>query len=224
MKAFNLKTARNFSLAVCMALLLGGCATMYAPGTDNVTIKTNPEGADVYYGAHLLGKTPLTYEFKRDTFERKTLTIRKEGYKNEEILLEKTLESKALYNFAFFLTTSGVTSWGIDAINGNMVKYTPDSYLIDLMKVGSTAGHNDHERLQRLRFVVLNQTALMKDISDGDGEYIRAYYEIRMPNTGDTTYRKFLDRIARNALLLLSSGEPLDFYRGLESIAIEDHT
>ena len=197
---------------------------MYAPDSDTITIVTNPDGADAYSGANLLGKTPLTHAFKRETFERKTLTIRKEGYKNQEILIEKTLETKALYNLAFVTTTMGVTSWGIDAANGNMVKYSPDSYLVDLVKVETTSMKSGHDGFPCLRFVVLNQAALMKDISLGDGEYIRAYYEIRMPNAGVAAYRKFLDQIALHSLLLLSTGEPLEFYRGLESIEIESHT
>jgi len=225
MTTLDLKTAKNLFFAACLGLiLLGGCATMYAPDSDTITIKTNPAGAEIYQGAKLLGKTPLVHSFHRETFDRMVLNIRKDGYKHQELILEKSLEPKSLYNIAFITTTSGVTSWGIDAANGNMVKYNPDSYLIDLVKAGTTAEYRDHDRLQRLRFVVLNQAALMKDISVGDGEYIRAYYEIRMPNTGDATYRKFLDRIAQHALLLLSSGEPLEFYRGLESIEVEEHS
>lgn len=92
-------------------LLLSGCASMMAPISDFVTINTVPQGAEVYLGDELLGKTPVTHVFKRQTFEKKTLSIRKKGYKTRELLLETALESTALLNLGFITTTSGVTSW-----------------------------------------------------------------------------------------------------------------
>lgn len=203
---------------IVMCILASGCATMYAPESDNVTIQSNPEGADVYYGAQLLGTTPLTYSFKRDTFERKTLSIRKKGYKNQEVLLEKTLEKKALYNIAFITTTMGVTSWGIDAASGHMIKYSPDSYLIDLEKVNQSARGKDRARFQRLRFVALNQYYLMNDIATGDGEYLRAYFDSRPSDTAFDNYQKFLGHVSRQALLLLSLHDSVELYNCLESI------
>jgi hypothetical protein len=199
-------------------VLLSGCASMLAPNSDNITIKTNPEGADVYYGTHLLGKTPLTYSFHRDTFERKILNIRKKGYKNQELLLEKTLEGKALWNLAFFITTMGVTSWGIDAANGNMIKYSPDSYLIDLERDDNSSRQKDHGHLQRLRFVASNQDNLKKDIAIGDGEYLRAYFASKPSWTAFNNYQDFLSHVSHQAPLLLSLHDPVEFYNCLENI------
>ncbi len=197
---------------------LSGCASMYAPNSDNITIKTVPEGADVFDGIHLLGKTPLTYSFARNTFEKKILNIRKKGYKNQELLLEKTLEGKALWNLAFITTTLGVTSWGIDAANGNMIKYSPDSYLIDLEKDNNSSSQKNHTNLQRLRFVALNQDNLKKDIASGDGEYLRAYFGDRPSKTAYNSYQDYLSRVSHQAPLLLQLRDPLEFYNCLENI------
>ena len=199
-------------------VLLSGCASMYAPSSDNITIQTIPAGADVYYGTHLLGKTPLTYSLARNTFEKKTLNIRKKGYKNQELLLEKTLEGKALWNLAFITTTLGVTSWGIDAANGNMIKYSPDSYLIDLEKDDNSSSQKDHARLQRLRFVALNQDNLKKDIAMGDGEYLKSYFASRSSNTAFNYYQDFLSHVSNQAPYLLPLRDPVEFYNCLENI------
>lgn len=121
---------------ILIVILLSGCASMNAPDSDKISINSIPAGAKVYDGANLLGTTPMTHTFKRDTFQKKTLTLRKEGYKSQDLLLGTTLAKEALWNLAFITTTMGVTSWGIDAANGNMVQYHPDSYLIDLEKRG----------------------------------------------------------------------------------------
>ena len=209
---------RQFLIIFFVICVLSGCATMLAPDSDNITIKTNPEGANIYHGANLLGKTPLTYSFKRETFEQKKLDIRMEGYKNQELLLQKTIEDKALYNFVFILTTMGVTSWGIDAATGNMIKYSPDSYLIDLEKEYHSLSQKDVTRSQRFRFVILNQTNLMKDIVSRDGEYLRAYFEMRSFNSTLDNYKIFLSHVSQQEFLLLSTDEPLEFYNNLENI------
>lgn len=200
--------------ALCM--LLSGCATMFAPDSDKVTIKTSPADAEVYEGATLLGKTPLTHSFKRDTFEKKILTIKKDGYTSEELPLNKVLEKTALWNFGFFITTCGATSWGIDAHSGNMIKYSPDSYYIELEKKGNSVSRDDHLRLQRLRFVLLNQDSLMKDIAVGEGAYLKAYFEMRPFQQAFTDYRGVLSPVSKQALLSLRLDEPVEFFHELE--------
>jgi hypothetical protein len=214
-----MKTNQLPSVILCVlySVLFNGCATMYAPSSDKITINTIPTGADVYYGAHLLGKTPLTYSFKRETFEQKKLDIRMDGYKNQELALEKTLEKTALFNLGFITTTFGATSWGIDAATGNMIKYSPDSYLVDLEK-NNSSNQKYQTRLQRLRFVVLNQDHLMKDIADGDGEYLRTYFESRAFNITFDNYQVFLNHVSRQAPMLLSANESIVFYNNLENM------
>lgn len=200
-------------------ILLSGCASMMgAPKSDNITIKTNPEGAEVYLGANLLGQTPLTYSFKRETFEQKTVTIRKTGYKTEEFLLRKTIEKKALYNLVFILTSMGVTSWGIDAYTGSMIQYSPDSYLIDLEKADNVSGQKDPNRFQRFRFVVLNLDNLKRDITSGGGDYLKAYFESRPLNITSGDYEFFQGLVSSEDSLLLSILDPIEFYTNLENI------
>lgn len=209
---------------VCVRLIMlfvaciffSGCATIFAPGSDKITIKTNPEGADVYDGANFLGKTPLTHTFKRDTFEEKTLTIKKSGYQNQTLPLSKTVEKTALFNFIFFLITCGAPSWGIDALSGNMTKYSPDSYFIELESNKNPAGQTDNTLHQRLRFVLLNHYYLMKDIASGGGEYLRAYYEISPSNQIFIDYEGFLKEVSKQAKLLLQLDDPVEFNTVLE--------
>lgn len=206
------------AVIVLVAVLLSGCASIYAPDSDSITIKTIPEGAKVFEGTNLLGTTPLTCTFKRDTFQKKNLTLRKEGYKSQDLVLGTVLERDALLNFAFITTTSGVTSWGIDALNGNMVKYHPDSYLIDLEKEGTQGVRKDQTRFQRLRFVAFNGDRIRQDIAAGDGEYLRAYFEIRKTTGIAGDYQAFLGGISRSAPRLLSLSDPAELYSSLEVI------
>jgi PEGA domain len=206
------------ALLLFVSIMLHGCATMYAPSSDTLTIKTIPDGADVYSGVNLLGKTPLTHTFKRETFEQKTLKIQLAGYKSQELVLQRVLEKKALYNFAFFITTCGGTSWAIDALNGNMIMYSPDSYLIEMEKNDGSAQKKDHAQWNRIRFIALNQDSLMKDIARGDGEYLRAYFEAGPNTQSRDEYRAFLKKVDGHAPSLLLSNDPVDFYNRLEKL------
>lgn len=195
--------------------LLFGCATMFAPGEDQITIKTDPGGAEVYDGATLLGKTPLTHTFARDTFEKKVLTVKMEGRKSHSLYLQKTMEKTALLNFGFITTTFGVTSWGVDAFSGHMTKYSPNSYLIELESAGGVTTKEEQSRRRRLRFVVLNSDSLRKDIARGDGEHLRAYYALRPSAKSSESYRDFAVRMAVQSGSLIEVQDAVDFGREL---------
>lgn len=194
--------------------LSAGCATLFAERQDTITIKTEPEGAEVYLGVDLLGTTPLIHTFKRSTFEHKNLSIRKEGYKTREMLLSKTLEPVALLNIGFIITW-GASSWATDATTGAMLKYDPTSYYIDLEPVDRGPEAAEIDRRVRTRFVLFNHYRLKSDIARGEGEYVSAYYTLlKSPEH----YDAFLRRLHGAAPALLSQKDGVDFYQSLELI------
>lgn len=203
-----------FFILLFFLLLASGCATMFSRKEDAVTIKTEPPGAEVYLGAEPLGTTPLTYTFKRDTFEQKRLTLRKAGYKTREFDLGRTLEPKALFNLGFFLTTAGASSWGTDAATGAMIRYSPDSYFLDLEPENRPSDQAERARRGRTAFVLVNHRRLTSDLARGEGESLSAYYALLgLPERVDA----FLIRMREAAPLLLSADDPVDFSEKLEA-------
>lgn len=201
-------------LPLFFLLLFTGCATLFAEKQDTLTIKTEPPGAEVYAGAVPLGTTPLTHTFKRSTFEQTILNIRKEGYKTKELQLMRTVEPVALFNFGFFLTLSGATSWGIDALTGAMIQYSPTSYFIDLEKENGTPTALEIDRRRRMHFVLWNQSTLKEDIARGRGEYLSSYY--RLINSPESE-EAFLQHTQEAAPALLSKEDGVDFYEQMEA-------
>lgn len=194
---------------------LTGCATMMSPGSDEITIKTEPSGAQVYDGAELIGTTPLKHTFKRDTFTPKTLTLRKKGYTTQDLPLQRTTDENAILNFGFFITTCGATSWGIDAMSGHMTKYAPNSYLIDLKRSGGAASLDERINARRLQFVLLNQDRLRRDIAGGDGEYLRAYFALGQSGVDTGAYPEFRRRVSTRSQALLEVHDPIDLHHQL---------
>jgi hypothetical protein len=206
----------QFIVLCALCCHLCSCATIFAPGKDDITIKTDPEGAEIFDGADFIGETPLTHSFVRDTVEHKELTIRKKGFKSQKLYLDRTLEKVALLNFGFILTTGGATSWGIDALSGHLIRYSPDSYFIELEKETGQTSRKEQAHRKRLRFVITNQDYLKKDIAMGQGEYLRAYYEMSPPGGPFDDYRSYLSRVSGQAQSLLAVNDPVEFHHELE--------
>lgn len=206
-------------IAMSVLFLFSGCATLFSKKEDTITIKTEPPGAEVYVGVEPIGTTPLTYTFRRKTFEQKSLNIRKAGYKTKEMQLGRTLDATALFNFGFFLTTSGAPSWGIDALSGAMVQYDPQSYFIDLEPDKREAEPGEEDRRSRRAFVLFNHHRLKSDIARGGGEYLSAYHRMIESPEG---YGLFLDRLRQDAADLISREEGVAFYEEMEKRKMAD--
>lgn len=191
---------------------------MFSRGYDDLTIESNPPGAEVFMGAEHIGTTPFTKRFERVTFEAPEITLRKKGYKPQTVTLERTLATPALGNLVFILTTMGVTSWGIDAASGNMIQYTPTSYLIDLQRLGSEESVSWRRNHITLAFVLTNQMNLMQDISKGGGEYLEAYYHLIIAPMSMVSYPIFVDTVHKESGALLLCKNGLELHQALKEI------
>lgn len=202
-----------FFIATFLLFLASGCATMFSKKEDTITIKTEPPGAEVYLETESLGTTPFTHTFKRNTFEQKRLSLRKEGYKTRELNLGRALDPKALFNLGYILTTGGISSWAIDAATGAMVRYSPDSYYLELELENRAPDSVELKRRVGRAFVLFNHDSLKSDIARGEGEYISAYYALL---NSPELYDMFLRRMKEAAAELLSQEDGVDFFKQLE--------
>ena len=152
-------------ILIGLTVLLASCATLFGRPSDEVSITTIPAGAKVYSGDKLLGVTPFKKVFDRDTFNHIHITVLKDGYDSQRFLMKKTIAKVAILNL------TSVLSWGTDALSGNMMEYSPKSYLIELKKQGKhTEIENQHSQL--VKFIAVNQARLFEEIAKGGGEVI----------------------------------------------------
>lgn len=61
------------------AILLGGCASLLNKGKQDLSITSDPPGADVYVNGAPAGTTPFTYTYDRADGDRVALELRMEG-------------------------------------------------------------------------------------------------------------------------------------------------
>lgn len=108
-----MRHARTLALGFLLALPTTGCATLFASGSEQITISSQPQGATVstQYGQPL-GVTPFTTRLDpRNTY---VLRFEKEGYHPSTFAVGHTLDGIAYLNLICVLC------WGIDVATGAM--------------------------------------------------------------------------------------------------------
>lgn len=121
-----------FPVLLCL-MLLTGCA-------GQVSIKSNPSGAEIYDANNIIGETPkkmiLTFNAKQDS---KVLVIKKAGFYDELIKVSKPMPGKISFDQKFTVVlekkskTFTITSQPTGAtvlLNGNKAGMTPLSYTL----------------------------------------------------------------------------------------------
>ncbi|CAL92956.1 PEGA domain-containing protein [Azoarcus olearius] len=132
------------------ALSLAGCATIIGSTTQPVTIKTEPEGAQISVSNRAgekihSGSTPVTVTLNRGAgyFKAETYTVRiaKEGYEPREVVLEGHVNGWYFGNIIFGGVILGMLI--VDPLSGAMFTLSPDKVDEALQKTGVTGSKDD---------------------------------------------------------------------------------
>ncbi len=204
---------RAFIAAFCLLALglgIGGCATIFGEQFDSMTLNSEPEGADVYWRGEHIGKTPFTYQMKRQT-AASYLEFAKVGYEDKRIDLARKVEPTAWFNLGFLILAP--SSVGTDVSTGAMWEYAPKSYVAKLMPAGRAEIWN--ERV--MEFVIANEQVLKKELARGSGESLNSFCSMikKTPEKCLTLTTRAKEDGA------LKSENGLTLYRALRAIDIE---
>ncbi len=155
-------------ISFCVLVLVGfisGCATLFSSGSEEITIDSEPSGADVFFEGENIGKTPLKRRFTKRT-ETYTVKIQKAGYETRHYDLYKTVTPAAWFNIGFITTTFGATSWGIDALSGNMFSFAKHRYVVELEKAGKAQGPS------AFQYAMVNYETIQKNLAQSNTEEV----------------------------------------------------
>lgn len=193
-----------------LTLGLVGCATLFSDAYDTMTITSEPEGADVYWRGERIGRTPLTYTFKRQT-AASYLEFAKRGYADKKVDLVRTVAPATWLNIGFMPFSP--SSVGTDISSGTMWEYRPKSYVAKLVPEGREETWN--ERV--MEYVMANDANLKKEIARGSGETLKSFCSMikKTPEKCQT----FTTRVKQERALATENA--LEFYRALRAIDIE---
>lgn len=116
----------TFLLAI-IVLFNTGCATLISGTHERIYFNTQPEGAKVVINGVTEGTTPANIKVKKKV-STTFVTFKKEGYKDEKIILEKKLD------LIYYFNIIGIVGFAIDPLSGAMYKYDKAFYEIELEK------------------------------------------------------------------------------------------
>jgi hypothetical protein len=132
-------------MAVCLFSQVFGFATLTVGDGDSILFTTNVPGITVYKNGLPLTNisgTEQSLKLKREKGDV-VLIFRKEGYKDQALLLQRSTTGTFWLNFivgaiwgaSSDLGTTGTASSSTDSVfTGNSLEYSPNQYYIELVK------------------------------------------------------------------------------------------
>lgn len=173
LKKFATNTNFYLLFGLTAFLAFGGCATIFSDGVDEITFNSNVDKTKVFFDNSLVGETPLTLSVDRQ-LHRIKVRFSKEGYQSQEMLLahKLNLNTGMILDLTGTLTT--LTPGAIDALSGNLIKYSPTDYQIEMMPEKSGNLDLFHRRVASKRFAAHNFSDIQRDLVVGEGEYLEA--------------------------------------------------
>ena len=120
-------------ISILLALVLGwattGCATIVHGNRQTVTINSEPSGASVKVDG-LKGRTPFSASLARNNDY--VVSIKKEGYKEEQVQITKSFSGLSIIGNLFFLLFGVV----VDFASGSAYNLHPTDVNVELEKAG----------------------------------------------------------------------------------------
>lgn len=126
--------------AAAVAAGLGGCATVTRGTTDQITINSEPAGAEARSSlGHACASTPCTWEVSRKS--EFIVSFSKPGYHDTQVPVQTRIAGAGAAGFAGNVLIGGLVGMGVDAATGSTLEHYPNPVLASmapLAKAGST--------------------------------------------------------------------------------------
>ncbi len=158
-----MRTLYILSALLLAVVLVSGCATVFTGTYDEVTIRSEPEGALIFIDGLEEGTTPATLDVKRPGITDTEVTLRLDGFEDRTFVLRKEFNAVSVINLACVLC------WAVDVATGSVTKYRPVGYDIELEPEDQAYRLDDLPRDAQGRYVIPVQGdhAVVKDLPHG---------------------------------------------------------
>jgi hypothetical protein len=145
------------AVAIAVAVLLAGCATIFTGTRDTIAFNSTPDRATVLIDGIERGRTPTALRVKRTVGDR-IVTLRLEGHADRTFVLGKE------FNVVSVLNLKNVLGWGVDAATGALFRYSDRTYHLEL-----------HQRQQLARSLQVDDVLLLTELErNAAGDFVLA--------------------------------------------------
>jgi hypothetical protein len=221
LKRFFVRTHLFILFGLTAFLALGGCATIFSDGEDEITFNSNVDKTKVFFDNSLVGETPFTLSVDRQ-LHRIKVRFSKEGYQDQEMLLAHKFNMNAGMVLDLTGTLTFLTPGAVDALSGNLIKYSPTNYHIEMVpeKVGDLKRFR--QRVASMQFSAHNFADIQRDLVTGEGEFLNTLQSsFQIPQTHKKVFNEVL---TKNLDVLINTGNGLEFWNRLNKLVKEDPT
>ncbi len=118
-------------IAIFVAILLTGCASVMHGPDQYLNINSSPDQALVFIDGEPMGKTPFVISLDAD--KKHTITVKKDGYVEKTIEIDKELNPWFWGNFGTVIPLGMI----VDLATGSMYRLTPSDINVKLIGLGS---------------------------------------------------------------------------------------
>jgi len=119
------------SFVIASSLCYTGCATLFSGSSDEVSLSSDPKGANVYVNGDNRGKTPITLSLKKG--KEYSIEFEKDGYEKKTWHLSYSLGA----GWLILDVLAGLVGIIVDASTGAWNEFNDDSYKARLEKIES---------------------------------------------------------------------------------------
>ncbi len=154
-----------------IAAMTASCASIVTGRTQELSFRTNPEGATVTIAGRPYGTTPITATLRRES--GLTATFSKPGYKPLTVNLETGINGWFWGN----IVLGGLIGSTTDGVTGAVHQYSPGQYMVTLEPENTNAveGKPSLSDAQKAReFIVVAYDKIIIDLNRGQGEYLKS--------------------------------------------------
>lgn len=126
-------------VVILMAIMISGCAYIMNGDNQDVSIKSNPEGAKVVVtttgGVPIFeGTTPASVNLKKKY--KYAVTVSLDGYTEKTFQIDQTIDMTILGN----IICGGIPGLIVDGVTGAMYKLEPEQLVITLQTASLNGG------------------------------------------------------------------------------------
>lgn len=133
MKSFQVLAVAAFAAA------LGGCATVTRGTTEQITVNSEPPGAEAKTSiGYACSATPCTWEIGRKS--EFVVSFSKPGYEDVQIPVSTRIAGAGAAGFAGNVIVGGLVGMGVDAATGSTLEHYPNPVMATLTPLRSRVG------------------------------------------------------------------------------------
>jgi hypothetical protein len=121
-----------------MAAALGGCATVTRGTTEQITISSEPAGAEAKSSTgQACSATPCTWEVSRKS--EFVVNFSKPGYEDMQVPVSTRIAGAGAAGFAGNILIGGLVGLGVDAATGSTLEHYPSPVMASLVPTRKAA-------------------------------------------------------------------------------------